>query len=969
MSATTEIRMINLQVVAEKQIQADKAAGTYESNLASDDKYYLWQSDFQTRPMGMENKPEEYAQLLRQSLPDITTIRIPFNEYSFSSNGTLDPMFTRFLVAAAEQGFDFVFVYADGDAQRLGQNDGLGLDQIREGLSGEVHDRMISGWTKMLDWLDDHETVRDAIYALEAINEPAAYSRAEQLAGNTGEFVRMYGDHIAALSQMLDARLDVPMMVGGWAYSALFDVFAQTISSDLQTTVLDQIRAAVGDDLIWSAHLYPNWAASAGQEIDGLVDFIARRFAVLGDDNIFLTETNLDPSTAMSFWMARAYEAFADVGIGISWFPAAEAGASSFVHIGNGRHINYVHPDIYALGMNAFLLGYSDPDHAASENITATLLPGNVLADDGTRLPLLGMGYATGHGGNDTISGIAQARNMLYGGAGDDLLLGTVERDHLFGQADNDTLMGLGGHDVLMGGDGDDVLDGGAGDDILTGGRGRDTFILTGGGADLVSDLRFDQGDSLIIEGRQWSEAELLELGIFMDADGDGLSDDLIIEYSNGTGIFLNMRRPDGIVQGTEQSELIQVGYTDIQGDSFTWAGARVHALGGDDTVYGSTSDDTLNGGAGNDVIYGRVGNDVLAGGDGDDLLAGDGGADQIEGGAGADTITGNADADTLWGGAGNDSLDGGDGNDHMFGDSGSDTMFGGAGHDYMYGGDDADSIQGGFGNETIFGGDGDDWIDGNGDHDWIDGGTGNDTLIGSGGNDTLTGGQGNDVMVGGAGDDVYFVDDPGDTVTEKGNGGTDHVFSSISYALGANLENLTLTAGNSTGSGNSLGNMLVGSAGNNLLDGLTGNDTLDGGVGNDTLIGGTGDDYLIGGAGRDRLTGGAGADLLSGGDGADVFVFLALSDSRPGAGLRDTITYFKHSQGDRIDLSAMNPQGDAALSYIGAADFSGRSGELAARATAAGTLIAADMNGDRISDFEILIENSNGLVASSFIL
>lgn len=360
---------------------------------------------------------------------------------------------------------------------------------------------MILGWIKMLDWLDDYEIVCDVIYVFEVINEFVVYSCVEQFVGNIGEFVRMYGDYIVVLLQMLDVWFDVLMMVGGWVYLVLFDVFVQMIFSDLQMIVLDQICVVVGDDLIWLVYFYFNWVVLVGQEIDGLVDFIVWCFVVLGDDNIFLIEINLDFSIVMFFWMVCVYEVFVDVGIGISWFLVVEVGVFLFVYIGNGWYINYVYFDIYVLGMNVFLLGYFDFDYVVFENIMVMLLLGNVFVDDGMWLLLLGMGYVIGYGGNDMISGIVQVCNMFYGGVGDDLLLGMVECDYLFGQVDNDMLMGFGGYDVLMGGDGDDVLDGGVGDDILIGGCGCDIFILIGGGVDLVSDLCFDQGDSLIIEG------------------------------------------------------------------------------------------------------------------------------------------------------------------------------------------------------------------------------------------------------------------------------------------------------------------------------------------------------------------------------------------------------------------------------------------------------------------------------------
>jgi Ca2+-binding RTX toxin-like protein len=61
-------------------------------------------------------------------------------------------------------------------------------------------------------------------------------------------------------------------------------------------------------------------------------------------------------------------------------------------------------------------------------------------------------------------------------------------------------------------------------------------------------------------------------------------------------------------------------------------------------------------------------------------------------------------------------------------------------------------------------------------------------------GNDTLNGGAGVDTLVGGAGNDTYVVDNAGDVVTEVASGGSDTVQAAVTYTLGAEVENLTLT-------------------------------------------------------------------------------------------------------------------------------------------------------------------------------
>ncbi|MEZ5774671.1 MAG: matrixin family metalloprotease [Hyphomicrobiaceae bacterium] len=158
------------------------------------------------------------------------------------------------------------------------------------------------------------------------------------------------------------------------------------------------------------------------------------------------------------------------------------------------------------------------------------------------------------------------------------------------------------------------------------------------------------------------------------------------------------------------------------------------------------------------------------------------------------------------------------------------------------------ENARGGSGNDTLYGNDVD---------NMLQGGNGNDHMNGFGGNDT---------MIGGRGDDVYVVDSQSDQVLEISGAvnGLDKIYTSLrTYSMnvaghGTAVEDLQFVGtGRFNGTGNALGNAIVGAKGADTLHGLGGNDWLVGNEGTDTLYGESGNDHLDGGAGADTMRGG----------------------------------------------------------------------------------------------------------------
>ncbi|MFE0759375.1 calcium-binding protein [Inquilinus sp. NPDC058860] len=404
-------------------------------------------------------------------------------------------------------------------------------------------------------------------------------------------------------------------------------------------------------------------------------------------------------------------------------------------------------------------------------------------------------------------------------------------------------------------------------------------------------------------------------------------------------------------------------------GDAEGTDGKDVDVAIGFENVAGSNHDDSLTGDETNNKLAGLDGKDILSGGDGDDLLIGGVGADQLDGGAGIDTASyfdsangvsvnlatghgtsGTATGDTLisiesvQGSAYADTLVGNSVANHISGGAGDDTLRGGAGADYLNGGTGFDTANYSDSAEDVS-------VNLATGHGTSGTATG-DTLIsiegvqGSAYADTLIGNSAANHIGGGAGDD-----------TLRGGAGADHLdggagFDTVTYFDSPKGVSVNLATGHGT-SGTAYNDTLI------SIEGVRGSGY------NDTLIGNSAANTLFGSYGKDALTGGAGGDR---------FIFESARDTAVGFKNADRITDFNSAQGDVIDLSKIdengsNDIGNGNFNFIGTGAYTKHAGELRYDVVGHDVVIGGDINGDGVSDFNIVLSDVASLKFSDFVL
>jgi Ca2+-binding RTX toxin-like protein len=585
----------------------------------------------------------------------------------------------------------------------------------------------------------------------------------------------------------------------------------------------------------------------------------------------------------------------------------------------------------------------------ANDGITVSRDAAGVITVNGGRVDI--------HGATATINNVDVLR--VFGGSGSDTIAldetnGALPRADLFGGSGNDRIVGGGAADRLFGEDGDDVLIGGRGNEILAGGagndfadgnQGADTAVL-GDGNDV---FQWDPGDgSDVVEGQDGSDTMRFNGApaaeqFTLSANGSRFR--LFRDVGNVTMDTAGVERVD--VNALGGADLITI--NDLSGADVGSVNADLAGSLGGTTGDGSVDQVVANGTAAADAI--NISGDtpgVTVSGlraqvaikhqePTDQLtVSGSGGADSID----ASALAANAIALTLDGGAGDDTIAGG---------QGAETSLGGDGNDVIDGNKGNDAAQLGSGDDLFI------WDPGDGS-DIVEGQDGSDTMRFNGANVAER------VSLVADGNRLEFFRDPGNVTMDTAGvervdfnalGGPDSITVGDLTGTDVGAVNLDLASTLGGGQGNGQADHVVVEGTNDgdrirvtngsavavsglraqvviqhqestdqlAVDGLGGNDdisaptlaaqaialTLDGSAGDDSLFGGLGNDTLLGRDGNDTLAGFKGDDLAQMGAGDDRFDWDPGdgSDTVEGGDGIDTMGFIGANIAEKIDVSA----------------------------------------------------------------
>lgn len=555
----------------------------------------------------------------------------------------------------------------------------------------------------------------------------------------------------------------------------------------------------------------------------------------------------------------------------------------------------------------------------------------------------------------------------IYGGDGNDRLLGGSGAETFDGGDGEDFIDGQQGADVAFMGDGDDTFqwDPGDGSDIVEGQYGHDIMLFNGSAGSEIFELspngqrlRFTRNLGNIVmdlDGVEQVDLRALvgtDVTTVNDLTGTSLTE-LNIDLANALGGTTGDGQADTInVKGTLGDDAIdvigagtsvaaiglftQINITNAEGANDSLV---ISALDGADGITATTLPagvikPTLDGGEDNDTLLGSQGVDLFLGGNGDDFIFGDNGNDTALMGAGADLFQ--------W--------DPGDGSDVVEGQNGVDAMI-------FFGSNAAESINAvANGARTLFTRD-----------------VGNITM-------DLNEVENIEFRALGGADNVTIGDlsathvDRIDVDLRSANGGADGAADSVTVSATESAETFGATgdAGGVSvfGLAATVRVFFADVASDRLtLNALGGDDVVDassletGGIPL-TINGGLGNDVMLGGAAADFFNGGDGADVALMGAGDDTFVWNPGDDNDTlegqggfdtmlfnGANVSELITIFANGGRAVFTRNVANVIMD--MNDVESIDFTARGG--------ADSITVQDLSGTDVTEINANLEATPG--------
>jgi Ca2+-binding RTX toxin-like protein len=230
---------------------------------------------------------------------------------------------------------------------------------------------------------------------------------------------------------------------------------------------------------------------------------------------------------------------------------------------------------LFGDGVSTTFGGFDTADYSELSDSITVILQQGTATHNGVSDFLNDIDQLIGTSLNDFIQ-VYTSPLLVYGGAGNDTLVGWILDDEFHGGSGDDELQGQDGNDRLFGDDGNDRIDGGAGNNTLDGGAGDDQ--VSGGVGD---DYLFASAGTDRLYG------------------GDGRD---TVDYSHAPAGLISFGTVSG--WGISTIELIEVFYATPFDDNFgnSMPLEEIHLGSGNDTVnaykvtmvYGGDGDDFI---------------------------------------------------------------------------------------------------------------------------------------------------------------------------------------------------------------------------------------------------------------------------------------------------------------------------------------------------------------------------------------